>query len=123
MPDEVVRDRLSEVRDWFASQGFAPFPFQEEVWSAYAAGESGLVHAPTGMGKTYAAALGPIVLGPRGTPEAAPPLSLLWITPRRALASDTGVALARAAQALNPHWTVGVRTGDTPSAARARQLL
>lgn len=31
-----------------------PFPFQEAVWSAYARGESGLIHAPTGMGKTYA---------------------------------------------------------------------
>jgi len=115
-------DRWDAARAWFAAQGFAPFPFQEEVWSACAAGESGLVHAPTGMGKTYAAALGPIVLGPRGSVDASPPLSLLWITPLRALASDTGVALTRAAQALNPHWTVGVRTGDTTSTARARQL-
>ncbi len=114
-------DRWDAARAWFAAQGFAPFPFQEEVWSACAAGESGLVHAPTGMGKTYAAALGPIVLGPRGSVDASPPLSLLWITPLRALASDTGVALTRAAQALNPHWTVGVRTGDTTSTARARQ--
>src|SRR5678816_2764900 len=108
-------DRWDAARAWFAAQGFAPFPFQEEVWSACAAGESGLVHAPTGMGKTYAAALGPIVLGPRGSVDASPPLSLLWITPLRALASDTGVALTRAAQALNPHWTIGVRTGDTTS--------
>ena len=115
-------DRWDAARAWFAAQGFAPFPFQEEVWSACAAGESGLVHAPTGMGKTYAAALGPIVLGPRGSVDASPPLSLLWITPLRALASDTGVALTRAAQALNPHWTVGVRTGDTTSTARARQV-
>ena len=60
-------DALGPVRDWFAAQGFTPFPFQEEVWAAFAAGESGLVHAPTGMGKTYAAALGPIALGPRGS--------------------------------------------------------
>src|SRR6476661_116772 len=91
------RDSFAPIRDWFASLGFAPFPFQEEVWAAYAAGESGLVHAPTGMGKTYAAALGPMVLGPRGAADAPPPLSLLWITPLRALASDTGVALTRAA--------------------------
>jgi ATP-dependent Lhr-like helicase len=118
----LALEPFAEARAWFAAQGFAPFPFQEEVWSAYAAGDSGLVHAPTGMGKTYAAALGPMVTGPRGSAGGPPPLSLLWITPLRALASDTGVALTRAAQALNPHWTVDVRTGDTSSSARARQM-
>jgi ATP-dependent Lhr-like helicase len=123
MPDDVVIDRFAAVRDWFACQALAPFPFQEEVWAAYAAGESGLVHAPTGMGKTFAAALGPIALGPRGTEAEPPPLTLLWLTPLRALASDTGNALTRAAAALNPHWTVDVRTGDSSSAARARQSM
>ena len=42
-------------REWFAAQGWSPFAFQEEVWAAYGRGESGLIHAPTGMGKTYAA--------------------------------------------------------------------
>jgi ATP-dependent Lhr-like helicase len=112
---------FARARAWFSGQGYAPFPFQEEVWKAYADGESGLVHAPTGMGKTYAAALGPIVLGPCGAAGAPPPLTLLWLTPLRALAGDTGLALTRAAAALNPHWTVDVRTGDTSSSARARQ--
>jgi ATP-dependent Lhr-like helicase len=121
--DRPAGDPFTDARDWFAAQGFTPFPFQEDVWTAFAAGDSGLVHAPTGMGKTYAAALGPIVLGPRGTAAAPPPLTLLWLTPLRALASDTGLALAKAARALNPHWTIDVRTGDTSSAARARQAL
>ncbi len=43
-----------------------PFAFQEEVWEACARGESGLLHAPTGMGKTLAAAVGPLILGPQG---------------------------------------------------------
>lgn len=124
MHEDVPRSppvELDPARAWFAAQGFAPFPFQEEVWAAYAAGESGLVHAPTGMGKTYAAALGPIVLGPRGTEAAPAPLTLVWLTPLRALAADTGLALERAATALNEHWTIDVRTGDTASAARTRQ--
>ncbi|HEY1326628.1 MAG TPA: ligase-associated DNA damage response DEXH box helicase [Casimicrobiaceae bacterium] len=120
-PDEPRLDAFAPARAWFASQGWSPFPLQEDVWAACARGESGLIHAPTGMGKTYAAALGPMVLGPRGTPGEPPPLTLLWLTPLRALAQDTGLALARAAQALNPHWMVDVRTGDTPSAHRARQ--
>jgi len=106
---------------WFATLGYTPFAFQRAVWSAYAHGESGLIHAPTGMGKTYAAWLGPLVLGPSGTSRDPPPLTVLWLTPLRALAQDTGLALARAAAALQPHWTVDVRTGDTSAAARARQ--
>ncbi len=114
-------DSYAPVRAWLGEQGHAPFPFQEEVWAAYARGESGLVHAPTGMGKTWAAWLGPLALGPEGAPDAPPPLSVVWVTPLRALASDTALALARAAQALKPHWSVDLRTGDTPASARARQ--
>ncbi len=91
------------------------------MWSAFLRGESGLVHAPTGMGKTWAAWLGPLALGPDGSADAAPPLSVVWLTPLRALAADTGLALARAAAALKPHWTVDVRTGDTPASVRQRQ--
>jgi len=112
---------FAAARAWFAAQGWAPFPFQEDVWAAYARGESGLVHAPTGMGKTFAAALPPMALGASGDAGKPPPLTLLWITPLRALAADTGLALRRAASALQPHWTIDVRTGDTSTAARARQ--
>src|SRR3954471_11605466 len=118
---EVARDALAAARAWFDAQGWSPFPFQEAVWAAYARGESGLIHAPTGMGKTYAAWLGPLLLGPAGAANDPPPLTVLWLTPLRALAQDTGLALARAAAALNPHWTVDVRTGDTPSGQKARQ--
>ena len=113
-------DRFAPARIWFAAQGWTPFAFQDEVWTAYAAGESGLIHAPTGMGKTYAAWLGPLLCGPDGSEGAAPPLTVLWITPLRALAADTGLALERAAKALKPHWSVGVRSGDTSSSVRAR---
>jgi len=113
--------QFDAARRWFASQGFTPFTFQETVWNAFANGESGLIHAPTGMGKTYAAWLGPLVLGPDGSAGCPPPLTVLWLTPLRALAQDTGLALARAASALQPHWTVDVRTGDTAASARSRQ--
>ena len=43
---------------WFASRGWQPFPFQREVWQAVDQGESGLLHATTGSGKTYAVWLG-----------------------------------------------------------------
>ena len=43
---------------WLAAHGWSPFPFQREVWDAMARGESGLLHATTGAGKTYAVWLG-----------------------------------------------------------------
>ncbi|MCU0764594.1 MAG: DNA ligase-associated DEXH box helicase, partial [Burkholderiaceae bacterium] len=49
---------LPGVEAWFAAQGIAPFPFQREVWAHVAAGRSGLLHATTGAGKTYAACFG-----------------------------------------------------------------
>ena len=121
---------LSRVADWFASRGWTPFPFQREVWEAYLAGESGLVHAATGTGKTYAAWIGPLLewlaeqgTGDRlqGTGTNAPPLRVLWITPLRALAADTAEALRAPLDELGIPWTLETRTGDTSAATRARQ--
>ena len=47
--------------DWFRSRGWTPFAFQRDVWDAYRAGESGLVHSATGTGKTLAAWFGPLI--------------------------------------------------------------
>jgi ATP-dependent helicase Lhr and Lhr-like helicase len=117
----LATDAFAPARDWFRAQGYTPFAFQEAVWQAYGERRSGLIHAPTGMGKTYAALIGPLLLGPAGAADSPPPLSVLWLTPLRALAQDTGLALSRAAAALRPHWTVDVRTGDTAASSRARQ--
>jgi len=101
---------------WFASRGWQPFPFQREVWAAMAAGENGLLHATTGSGKTYAVWMGALQRARPGTA-----LQVLWLTPMRALAADTTRALELPLPALAPAWNVGQRTGDTPSAERARQ--
>ena len=108
---------MTERHDaWFSAQGWRPFGFQHEVWSAMAAGESGLLHANTGSGKTYAVWMGALQ---RLRPSSG--LQVLWITPMRALANDTTRALQRPLPELVPDATVGQRTGDTPSAERARQ--
>lgn len=133
--DCAGRDPLDCVRAWFTSEGWQPFPFQEEVWQAYLAGESGLIHAATGTGKTYAAWMGPVLDWLRDYPEgrrgsgsagqqrriAAPPLRVLWITPLRALAADTEDALRAPIEDLGLPWTVESRTGDTAPSIRARQ--
>jgi ATP-dependent Lhr-like helicase len=121
----------SPILDWFTAQGRTPFPFQHEVWDTYLAGESGLIYAPTGTGKTYAAWLGPLMEwvaeNPGDNSYAArprrhtPPLTVLWITPLRALAADTENALRAPLEALNLPWSLETRTGDTSATVRSRQ--
>jgi ATP-dependent helicase Lhr and Lhr-like helicase len=107
---------LQATLQWFQQRGWAPFAFQQEVWQAMTAGHSGLLHATTGSGKTLAAWLGAVQRARPG-----PGLQVLWLTPMRALAADTTRALLDPLPALAPGWTVGMRTGDTPPAERARQ--
>ncbi|MDJ0810055.1 MAG: ligase-associated DNA damage response DEXH box helicase [Desulfobacterales bacterium] len=117
---------LKTVRQWFQARGWEPFAFQREAWEAYGAGRSGLIHAPTGIGKTYAAGIGPILAwlsdhtaGKGGA--TVPPLQVLWITPLRALAAEIQTALQQAVDDLGLPWQVAVRTGDTSAAVKQRQ--
>jgi ATP-dependent Lhr-like helicase len=121
---------------WFVSKGWAPLDFQREVWRAFLNGESGLVHAATGTGKTLAAWWGPLlewlhereprrasagVVRQRLRRANAPPLRVLWITPLRALAADTLKSLEAPINDLGIPWTLEARTGDTKPGMRARQ--
>lgn len=129
LPSSAHEHGIGRIEDWFASRGWSPFDFQREVWNAYARGESGLIHAATGTGKTYAAWLGPVIESmvehpnPRVMRRRADglPLRVLWITPLRALAADTEQALRDPIDTLGLPWTIESRTGDTSQARRARQ--
>ncbi len=138
----AARPRGTPVERWFATQGWKIFAFQRDTWQAAVRGESGLLHASTGSGKTYAvwfaalqhavpalAKAGPLPLtdmpaagARRAKAINQTGLRILWITPMRALASDTARALAAPLSALLPAWTIGSRTGDTSGSERARQL-
>ncbi|MFL6657981.1 MAG: ligase-associated DNA damage response DEXH box helicase [Massilia sp.] len=107
------------IARWFAARGWKVFAFQRAVWKAALAGQSGLLHANTGAGKTYAVWLAALLRGAGQGPRSG--LRVLWITPMRALAADTVRALEESASALAPTWRIGARTGDTTSAERARQ--
>lgn len=113
MPDEL--DRL---RKWMVGQGWTPFPFQEAAWKAHGAGESGLIHVPTGAGKTYAAYMGALA---GVMAEAREGLQILYLTPLRALARDIALALQRPIDSSGMPLRVEMRTGDTGTAQRARQ--
>jgi ATP-dependent helicase Lhr and Lhr-like helicase len=143
-----------ELDRWFVERGWKPFKFQKDVWKAIANGESGLLHATTGAGKTYALWLGALMVfgvaaqlkraraAPKSIASAlrdktAPPLTVLWITPMRALAADTLRALQQPLDYLKGQlvdddgvihpvapgfaWTAGARSGDTASAERSAQ--
>ncbi|MDX2148000.1 MAG: ligase-associated DNA damage response DEXH box helicase [Planctomycetota bacterium] len=56
----LTEPEQSPIEGWFAARGWSPFAYQREAWSVYAAGRSGLIHVPTGAGKTYAAYMGPL---------------------------------------------------------------
>jgi len=113
---------------WFAARGWKPFKFQREVWKAIAEGRSGLLHATTGAGKTYAVWLGALQAFSQARKASARPsdlpLTVLWLTPMRALAADTLRALQQPLEALGAEvhpWSAGARSGDTSSAERSAQ--
>jgi ATP-dependent Lhr-like helicase len=112
------------MAQWLAARGWEPFDYQQQAWAAYRGGRSGLIHAPTGMGKTYAAWGGPIDewLSEAADISAGPALiRVLWVTPLRALASDIAAALRQPVEAMGLPWSVELRTGDTPSSRKQRQ--
>jgi len=122
----AVKRAIKRVEAWFAGRDWKVFPFQKQVWNAYLHGESGLIHATTGTGKTLAAWLGPVIealaeaeMKPATIAES--PLRVLWITPLRALAVDTLHSLQEPLADLGITWTVEGRTGDTSATIRNRQ--
>ncbi len=120
-----MKDALKIGKDWFASKGWSPFAFQIETWNAYLNGESGLVNAPTGSGKTYSL-LVPIILeyireNPTFRRRQKNGLQAIWITPIRALSKEIEYSAQRLIKDLELPWKVGVRSGDTSVRERARQ--
>lgn len=115
-----------KIVNWMALQGHAPFRYQEESWQLLQNGESGLVNAPTGFGKTFAVFLGVVIQYINEHPDeyqrkAPGKLQLVWISPLRALAKDIGRAMEEVLLALNMPWRVGIRNGDTSTAERQQQ--
>lgn len=112
---------MNSVEQWFKSQNWEVQAFQKQCWKAYSQGKSGMLHAPTGSGKTYAL-WGGIVeeisrskILPKG-------LHALWITPLRALGVEIQNATQKMISDINPELQVGLRTADTPQSQRTKLL-
>ncbi|MEH6690504.1 MAG: ligase-associated DNA damage response DEXH box helicase [Pseudorhizobium pelagicum] len=112
---------------WFAEKGWQPRPHQLELLSRATAGESMLLIAPTGAGKTLAGFLPSLTdLTRRGK---IPPgsaftgIHTLYISPLKALAVDIERNLMKPVSEMGLTVTIENRTGDTPQAKRQRQKL
>ncbi len=106
------------IADWFASKGWAPRTHQLDVLAAERAGNSVLLIAPTGAGKTLAGFLPSIeelIAEPREG------LHTLYISPLKALAVDVARNLSTPIQEMGLKIKVETRTGDTPASRRQRQ--
>jgi ATP-dependent Lhr-like helicase len=103
---------------WFAARGWTPRPHQLALLRAAEAGESALLVAPTGGGKTLAGFL-PSLLDLHRAPRRG--LHTLYVSPLKALAVDIARNLTAPIAGMGLPVRVETRTGDTPANRRARQ--
>lgn len=121
------------VQDWFISKFGSPTEPQQQGWPPILAGETTLISAPTGSGKTFAAFLACIdrLFRKSLAGTLADQTAVLYVSPLKALSNDIHLNLTQPLheifklaqnQGLAPHpLRVAVRTGDT--LARERQAM
>src|SRR5580692_9231159 len=107
---------------WFASRGWQPRAHQLALVAHAQQGESVLLVAPTGGGKTLAGFL-PTLIDLAEKPKRARKRGLhtLYISPLKALAVDVARNLDAPISEMALPVTVETRTGDTSAARRQRQ--
>ena len=135
--DLVPLDPLSlfhpVTADWFRAVFEGATPPQREGWPAIARGESTLILAPTGTGKTLTAflwCLDKLMLQRPSPYDNEPGCRVLYLSPLKALAVDVernlrsplqGIANMAGRAGVPVHIPeISVRTGDTPQKERAR---
>jgi ATP-dependent helicase Lhr and Lhr-like helicase len=122
---------LRALEKWFDDKGWKPFAFQKKCWLTYQRQTHFLLHSSTGSGKTLAAWMGPVaeflnqptnesLWNHRRGHRPSPPLTVLWITPLRALSADTQTALRQPIEDFGLPWSIESRTGDSSSSLKAR---
>jgi ATP-dependent Lhr-like helicase len=126
-----VKDFHPAVNEWFSAVFAEPTTPQKRGWPAIARGESTLILAPTGSGKTLTAFLWSLNrLMFETSPEPHKRCRVLYISPLKALAVDVernlrsplaGISNMAAAKRIPFHTpAIAVRTGDTPANERAK---
>ncbi|MCL2764966.1 MAG: DEAD/DEAH box helicase [Treponema sp.] len=121
------------IRSWFTAEYGNPTPVQAEAWPLIERGEHVLALAPTGSGKTLTAFLSAISRFCSNGEYQADKLSVLYISPLKALNEDIKRNLLEPLAAIKacfekeglpfPPVRVETRSGDTPQSQRRRFLI
>ena len=110
----------SWISNWFKLKNWKPQNFQLDTWGAVLDGNSGLVNAPTGSGKTLS--LFPPIIWPHiNKDKINNELLCLWITPLRSLSQQIKISIEEFITENNLNLTVAIRNGDTPPKIRNQQ--
>ncbi len=117
----------SVIHNWFMGRGWAPRAHQMDMLVHGQAGNSALLIAPTGAGKTLAGFLPSLtdlvetVSVARGLKERPHKLHTIYISPLKALAVDVRRNLIDPVTEMGLDLRIETRTGDTPQSRRQRQ--
>ena len=121
--NSVQQDELSLLPDrfnnWFQKKGWNLRPHQAELLKRSKSGQSTLLIAPTGAGKTLAGFLPSMVA--LSSAKHHHQLHTLYISPLKALAQDIERNLKMPVQEMGLDIAIETRTGDTPQHKRQRQ--
>ena len=123
--DQALKQFDPMVAQWFEAQVGSPTMVQRAGWPIISGGESVLLSAPTGTGKTLAAFLcfiDRLVRRQRaGTLE--DKTAVLYLSPLKALGNDISKNLRRPLDQMNlTGIRIGVRSGDTEASERQRMM-
>ena len=130
--EQASRSFDERLKHWFAEKGWQPFDFQREVWREIAHGSSGLLHATTGAGKTWAVWLGALAaFAQSGSPRRCPRRSRSCgsrrcarsppIPPARCKSAVTALAVPWTRRPAHRRHAVGrARAAEPPHAVGAR---
>ncbi|MFY0642972.1 MAG: ligase-associated DNA damage response DEXH box helicase [Bacteroidia bacterium] len=113
---------MQEALQWYENRHWEMFEFQKKCLEHYMMGESGMLNAPTGMGKTFALSI-PFLLEHKLAAKPKKGLKALWITPLRALSVDIRNAIQEASDELNVGWRIERRSGDVSASTKKAQLV
>lgn len=110
--------------EWFSERGWSPRTHQLELTERALAGQSALLIAPTGGGKTLAGFLASLIelrAKKASSNSGIPAIHTLYISPLKALAVDVARNLMAPIEEMELDVRVETRTGDTPASKRQRQ--
>ena len=109
--------------NWFAGRNWAPRPHQLTLTERALEGQSALLIAPTGGGKTLSGFLASLIeLSDKAKRNSnRPALHTLYISPLKALAVDVARNLMTPVEEMGLDIKIETRTGDTPTHKRQRQ--